>query len=253
MAADFPYVYPNSRAEARRLGQTRMYEDSFRVNVDCARAIEQAIREHFNDADESLSEGCAQSVLERFGFKRVNFVLANSLQEFQKSVNCKHLVSDETYRWGRGTFVPPDGKYNRYFAVDTAAGLLEAFIGQARDAYQTLGLFGPEHCVGNRHEQDYKGKVLVMSPDTLREACWDPRNQLWYGECGFGCSPHASGRAVYATCLGDGEKTRWNRSDFVGVLDEQYLPDWAREKLEELRSPQQEQDSGPTMGGMTMT
>lgn len=253
MAADFPYVYPNSRAEARRLGQTRMHEDSFRVNVDCARAIEQAIREHFNDADESLSEGCAQSVLERFGFKRINFVLANSLQEFQKSVSCKHLVSDETYRWGRETFVPQDGKYSRYFAVDTAAGLLEAFIGQTRDAYQTLGLFGPEHCVGNRHEQDYKGKVLVMSPDTLREACWDPRNQLWYGECGFGCSPHASGRAVYATCLGDGEKTRWNRSDFVGVLDEQYLPDWAREKLEELRSPQQEQDGGPTMGGMTMT
>ena len=42
MASDFPYVYPNSRAEARRLGQTQMHEDSFRLNVDCARAIEQA-------------------------------------------------------------------------------------------------------------------------------------------------------------------------------------------------------------------
>ena len=253
MAADFPYLYPYSRNEAGRLGQTQMHEDSFRLNVDCARAIEQAIREHFNDADESLSEGCAQSVLERFGFKRVNFVLANSLQEFQKSV-CKHLVSDETYQWGRGIFVPPDGMYNRYYAADTAAGLLEAFIGQARDAYQTLELFGPEHCVGgDQQEQDYKGKVLVMRPDTLRESCWDPRNQLWYGEGGFGCSPHARGQAVYATCLSDGEKTRWNRSDFVGVLDEQYLPDWAREKLEELRSPQQVQDGGPTMGGMTMT
>lgn len=253
MAADFPYLYPYSGAEARRLGQMRMHEDSFRLNVDCARAIEQAIREHFNDADESLSEDCAQSVLERFGFKRVNFVLANSLQEFQKSVSCKHLVSDETYRWGRGTFVPQDGDHNRYYSVDTAAGLLEAFIGQVRGAYQTLGLFGPEHCVGDRHEQDYKGRVLVMSPDTLREACWDPRNMLWLGEGGFGCSPHSRGQAVYATCLGDGEKTRWNRSDFVGILDEQYLPDWAREKLEELRSPQQEQDGGPAMGGMTMT
>ena len=92
-----------------------------------------------------------------------------------------------------------------------------------------------------------------MNPDTLREACWNPRNQLWLAEGGFGCSPDASGRAVYATCLGDGEKTRWNRSDFTGVLDEQYLPDWAREKLEELRGPQQEQDGGPAMGGMTMT
>lgn len=145
-----------------------------------------------------------------------------------------------------------DGQYNRCYAVDTAAGLLESFIGQARDAYQALGLFGLEHCAGNPLEQDYKGKVLVMRPDTLRESCWDPRNMLWLAEGGFGCSPHARGQAVYATCLGDGEKTRWNRSDFAGVLDEQYLPDWAREKLEELRTPQQEQDTGPAMGGMTM-
>ena len=233
MGADFPYLYPYSRAEAERLGRTRRYEDSFHLNVDCARAIEQAIREHFSEADEGLTADCAQSVLEQFGFKRVNFVLANSLREIQKSA-CKHLISGETYQWGKETFVPSEGKYNRYYAADTAAPLLEAFIGQVRDAYQALGLFGPEHCVGGRHEQDYKGKVLVMSPDTLRESCWDPRNQLWLGECGFGCSPTASGRAVYATCLGDGEKTRWNRSDFVGVLDRQYLPDWARKMLEEL-------------------
>ena len=91
MAADFPYLYPYSRADARRLRQTQMHEDSFRVNVDCARAIEQAVRDHFNAADESLAEGCAQSVLEQFGFKRVNFVLANSLQEFRESA-CKYLV-----------------------------------------------------------------------------------------------------------------------------------------------------------------
>ena len=247
MAADYLYVYPNSRAEARRLGQTQMHEDSFRLNVDCARAIEQAIRDHFDEADESLAEDCARSVLEQFGFKRVNFVLANSL----KQMGCPELISEEIHQWGHGTYIPSDGKYNRNYAADTAAPLLKAFIGQARDAYQALGLFGPEHCVGDRHEQDYTGKVLVLSTDTLRESCWDPRNMLWLGEGGFGCSPHSSGRAVYATCLGDGEKTRWNRADFTGVLDEQYLPDWAVERLEELRSPQQEQNSGPTMGGIT--
>jgi hypothetical protein len=52
---------------------------------------------------------------------------------------------------------------------------------------------------------------------------------------------------VYATCLGDGERTRWDRADFIGVLDEQYLPDWAREKLEELQAQKQ---SASAMGGM---
>ena len=144
--------------------------------------------------------------------------------------------------------MPPDGKYNRHYAADTAAALLEEFIGQARAAYQELGLFGPEHC--DSSAQDYDGKVLVLSLDTLRESCWTPRDQLWVSDGGFGCSPTASGRAVYATCLGDGEQTRWNRSDFIGALDEQYLPDWAQEKLEELRGQEQRQTGGPIMGGM---
>lgn len=244
--SDFPYLYRNSFREAEGCGELQKYEDSFRLNVECARAIEQAVRDHFNEADEGLRDGCAQSVLEQYGFKRVNFVLANSLKEFQKSV-CNHLVHDETYQWGQKTFVPPDGKYNRYFAVDTAAALLEAFIGQAREAYQALGLFGPEHCVNGGDSLDYTGRVLVMSPDTLREKCWDAHNMLWVAESGFGCSPTASGRAVYATCLGDGEQTRWNRADFLGVLKDEFLPDWAREKLDELQAQKQ---SGPVMGGM---
>ena len=205
MGTDFPYLYRNSRAEAIRLRELQRYDDSFHYNVSCARAIEQAIRDHFSETDGSLKEGCAQAVLKQFGFQRVNFVLANSLNE----MGCKHLIQAETRQWGQKISVPPDGKYNRYFAVDTAAALLGAFIGQARAAYQALNMFGPEHCVDG-HGQDYTGKVLVLSPDTLRESCWSPRDQLWLAESGFGCSPTAFGRAVYATCLGDGEKTRWN-------------------------------------------
>ena len=250
MPGEFPYLYPHSSSEAQRSGETQMHMDSFYENVKCARAIEQAVRDHFDEANEALTDGCAQAVLEQFGFKRVNFVLANSLQELQKS-SCKHLVSDETYQWGRKTFVPPDGKFNRYFAADTAAGLLESFIRQTRDAYQALGMFGPEHCVSG-DDLDYDGKVLVLSPDTLKESHWTPRDQLWYGESGFGCSPHARGQAVYATCLGDGEQTRWNRSDFTGVLDEQYLPAWAAERLAEIQNSQQKQPEAPS-GGMEMT
>ena len=85
---------------------------------------------------------------------------------------------------------------------------------------------------------------------TLKESCWRQEDQLWYAHDGFGCSPHAIGRSIRCTCLGDGEMTRWNRSDFVGVLKEEYLPDWALEKLDALRG--QEQTDAPAMGGMTM-
>lgn len=61
MAGDFPYVYPNSRAEAHRHKETQMHEDSFRLNVDCARAIEQAIR--------GLSFPCSALRFPRFCFR----------------------------------------------------------------------------------------------------------------------------------------------------------------------------------------
>ena len=123
MASDFPYVYPYSRAEARRIGETQMHEDSFRENVKCARAVEGAIREHFRESDEVLTEGCAQSVLEAYGFKRVCFVLSNSLREMARP----YLIGEDARNWAKRPSVPPDGKYNRYFAVDTAAVLLESF------------------------------------------------------------------------------------------------------------------------------
>ena len=125
--------------------------------------------------------------------------------------------------------------------------MLDGFVSLYRKAVQALNLFGAEHCVGDRAEQDFTGKVLVLSPDTLKESCWSQADQLWYAHDGFGCRPHAIGRSVRCTCLGDGETTRWNRHEFIGVLDEKYLPDWAREKLMELTAPQQEASAAGEM------
>lgn len=239
METEYPYLYRSSYGEAVRLNEEQRHWASFRENVSCARAIELAIR--YNDPGEKLNPDSVKSVLEKYGFKRVNFVLANTLNEMGR----EWLISDEARQWGKRIYVPKDGEHNRYYMVDTAAAFLEEFIQQTREAYQALGLFGEEHLA--TEELDYSGKVLILSPDSLKESCWTPQNQLWYATGGFGCSPTASGRAVYAVCLGDGEDVRWNRLDFTGVLDEQYLPDWAREKLLELRGSQQEPTSGPGM------
>lgn len=245
MAADFPYPYPYSEGEALRLKETQLYKDSFRLNVRCARSIEQAIRDYFNETDEVLTDGCAQSILERYGFRRVCFVLSNSVKE----MGMPYLLSDDARQWAQRTFVPPDRMDNCHFAVDTAVGLLESFIHQTREAYQALGMFSAEHCIHGGDIEDYTGKVLVLSPDALNEGHWSPRDQLWLATGGAGCSPGKLGRTVFATCLADGEETRWGREDFTGILDEQYLPDWAAEKLVEFRGPRQEQ--APS-GGMEM-
>lgn len=55
---------------------------------------------------------------------------------------------------------------------------------------------------------------------------------------------------VRCTCLSDGEMTRWNRDEFVGVLDEKFLPDWAKESLSQFQ--QEEAAESPGMNNQSM-
>lgn len=108
--------------------------------------------------------------------------------------------------------------------------------------------------VYNIHVSNPNGKNNTVEsfkvPDTLKESCWSQENQLWYAHDGFGCSPHAIGRSVRCTCLSDGEMTRWNRDEFVGVLDEKFLPDWAKESLSQFQ--QEEAAESPGMNNQSM-
>ena len=160
-------------------------------------------------------------VLKRWGFKRTNFVLANTIERLGPY---KEQLSAENQEWQKKAYVPPDDAHNRYFEVDTALAYLDAFISQVREAYGKLELFGPEHCEPNSYESlDYEGRVLVLSPGHPQGVLLDaPEPALAHD--GFGCSPHAVGRSIRCTCLGDGEQTRWNRTDFTGVLKEESSP-----------------------------
>ena len=231
-----------SRNEAVREGRLDKWERSREANIQCARDTESLIASHAKDGQ--LEPGCAAEALERWGFLRVQYVLANTL------IRTGGLgFEPDSLRWARSVWIAQD-RDNDTFGVQADRPLLAQFVRQTYAEYQALGMFGAEHCAPGH--LDYTGKVLILRPNVLKEECWSVRNQVWYGESGFGCSPTASGRAVYATCLGDGEKARWERADFLGVLDEKSLPDWAQERLAELRGSDQEQTDGPVQGGMEM-
>lgn len=242
-------LYPYGKKEATLRKELGQWEESFRTNVSCSRAIEEAIRAYGDSETGSLRPEAARSILDRWGFKRTTFVLANTLRE---SDSYAKYLSAENRDWQKGRYMPTDHE-NRYFVVDTAGVFLNAFIGQVREAYEALELFGPEHCRPDSFSSlDYEGKVLVLSPDVLKESYWNEGAQLWYAHDGFGCSPRAIGRSIRCTCLGDGEMTRWNRADFIGVLKDEFLPDWAAEKLAELKGVEQAQSDHPSVGEMTM-
>lgn len=245
---DFLSVYPYSFSEAKRLNELDRWKESHMENVACRNAIEEAIYRDFDG--EYLSANCAKNIIEQFGYHRTAYVLANSLQ--QKDFDGRFSCTNQD--WAKCTYIPrnKDGYADRnvQFTVNSSPAVLDGFVNQFRKAYQALGLFDHSHCLPDTGAQDFESKVIVLSADILNERSLVPENQLWLCTGGFGSHPGASGRGVFATCLFDGEKTRWNRENFVGVIADSQLPDWAREKLEQLQG--QTESEAPAMGGMTM-
>lgn len=236
-------LYPYSLEEARRQKEIKLWRESRKANADCCAVIEETISRDLNG--KNLNPGCVQSVLAEFGYKRVNWVLATTLL-----VNgADGRYSPENMAWARRTPVRDLSweKKPEIICVDVRPELLEQFVNQYREAVQALGLLDSTSCESDTGKLDFTGKVLVLSPDILKEECWRPEDQLWYAHDGFGCRPNAIGRSVRCTCLGGGEETRWNRHDFIGVLRDECLQDWARERLAELTG-----QTAPEIGGMTM-
>lgn len=224
------YLYPHSAAEARQKNELPLWRASHYANIACKEAIEETVRRHFDGS--YLDEDCLSKVLQEFGYKRTAWVLANTIQQLEWDGR----FSSRNKAWAQTVPIPPDKQHDLDFVVTSHPAVLDGVVDQYRKAYQALGLFDPEQCEPNSYSSlDYEGKVLALSPDTLKESCWKPENQLWYAHDGFGCSPTAIGRSIRCTCLGDGEMARWNRTDFTGVLKKEFLPDWAWEKLQELK------------------
>ena len=234
-------MYPYTAKVARERGELELWRANFRTNCACAGAIELAIRRDFDGMH--LGADCVKSVIDQYGYKRVGFVLANTLQE--QSYDGRYHETNK--QWSRSIFVPEDGGHRHTFLINSHPAVLDGFVSEYRAELAKLHLFGAEHCEPNSGEQDFTGRVLILSPDTLRESYWQPENQLWLALSGFGCRPHAHGRSVLCTCLGDSETTRWNRSEFVGIIRDECIPDWAAEKLAELQHGRHEM----TMKGRT--
>ena len=99
-----------------------------------------------------------------------------------------------------------------------------------------------KHCYKNSDNKDYSNQLLVLKASALAPWAKEPENQLWIANGGgFGTSPTANGRAVFAKSLSDGEESRWNRSDFIGVANPSRLPVWIKEKLSEIQEQNNEE------------
>ena len=176
-------LYPYNAKTAQERGEIEKWRESFRENCACAGGIDILIRENFDGMH--LKAGTVEKIVELYGYKRVEHVLANTVQERRGDGRFR----PDNRAWAESHYIPEDEMHNYCFAARSHSAILDGFISHYRKLVMDLGMFDQKQCEPNPEKLDYTGKVLVLSPNTLKEEYWSPENQLWLAESGFGCSP----------------------------------------------------------------
>lgn len=99
-----------------------------------------------------------------------------------------------------------------------------------------LKLLTLEHCLLNDNSQNLENKVAVIQPERLRPEYRTADKQLVLVTGGFGAHANSRGRAVYTINLYSGKESRWNREDILGVIKPECMPDWANERLKQIKA-----------------
>ena len=90
---------------------------------------------------------------------------------------------------------------------------------------------------------DNEGLVAILKLDILKPEFQKPEYQLFRLSSGFGCRPSAGGNACFGKYCIDGEHTREERYNFIGIANEEVT-----KYAEELESKwQQEKKSEAEM------
>ena len=248
---DFKPLYRSSWSDAKEHNELEQWQESQAENVRCRDFLDGQVRQHQTEFHLD-TESVIRNTVAEFGWDRTNWVLASHVQFYDHDGR----FSPQNKTWAQGTYIPRPAAwekkrdsnlqdYTTDYLLNSHNTLVDGLVRRAQKLYDALNLYNHRHRVeGNVHEQDFTDKVLILRDTMLKESARTPENQLFFANIGgFGCRPHASGRAVMGEFLIDGEKTRFNRQDFVGIVDERFLPDWAKEKLQTLTAAEGQEES----------
>ena len=97
-----------------------------------------------------------------------------------------------------------------------------------RGIFDTLTI---DDCIPGSRNGDYEGELVVIRADVLQRDKQTADYQLCRATGGFGCKQSAGGRAVFCQTDYDNREMRDDRSDGLGVIKPERVPDWAKERI----------------------
>lgn len=93
------------------------------------------------------------------------------------------------------------------------------------------------------HQSDLHGKIVVIRPEVLRPEYRRATSQLHLCNGGFGASPNSRGSACSCTELYSGKTSRFERSDVLGTIEPEKLPQWAKHCLDALQAEKEKKST----------
>lgn len=89
-------------------------------------------------------------------------------------------------------------------------------------------------------EDSIKDKVVVIKADVFKPEYQIATMQLQLCTGGFGCEPNSRGSACFCTNLYSGKESRYERRDILGVIEKDKLPEWTKQRLDEVQKERAE-------------
>ena len=142
--------------------------------------------------------------------------------------------------------------YSELITSDNYIEILELFQKRVQDETERLKeeLFQPERegiddrpvisagFVPVSYDDDLKDKVIVIRPDVLKREYQRATRQYQLCTGGFGASLHSRGSACFCTNIYSGKNGRFERRDVLGIVEEQQMPQWVKDRLSKLKKPE---------------
>lgn len=138
------------------------------------------------------------------------------------------------------------GEYSECIVCDDYVEIMEEFAKRIKEqcikvreeqAKVTIprGEITADMCIPLSECGDIAGKVMVVRTRDLRPEYRSVEHQLIYVTSGNGTRKEGLGTACYCTELYSGNDTRWEWYNLQGEIKEECLPQWAKERLEEIK------------------
>lgn len=86
-------------------------------------------------------------------------------------------------------------------------------------------------CQVLKADDSIKNKIVVIRADVFKPEYQIATKQLQLCTGGFGAEPNSRGSACFCTNIYSGKEARFERSDVLGIIEKDGLPDWAKERL----------------------